>query len=34
MKFDSKIKEHAERGTRAKAMGGPEKLAKRAKQGS
>ena len=33
MKFESRIKEHAERATRAKAMGGPDKLAKRKKDG-
>ena len=33
MKFEDRIKEHAERTTRAKAMGGADKLARRAKPG-
>jgi acetyl-CoA carboxylase carboxyltransferase component len=32
-KFAAHIREHGERGARARAMGGPEKLAKRAEQG-
>ena len=32
-KYADKVREHAERAKRARAMGGPEKLAKRAKQG-
>jgi len=34
MKFADRIKDHAERSARAKAMGGPEKLAKRAREGA
>jgi acetyl-CoA carboxylase carboxyltransferase component len=34
VKFADKIQEHAERSDRAKAMGGPEKLAKRAREGA
>src|SRR5215210_7886882 len=32
-KFSNKVQEHAERAARALAMGGPEKVAKRAQQG-
>jgi acetyl-CoA carboxylase carboxyltransferase component len=33
MKFKQKIQAHAERTTRAKAMGGPQKLARRKEEG-
>lgn len=33
MKFEDRIREHAERTARARAMGGPEKLARRRKEG-